>query len=244
MKLAFIDCSIAGVSGDMLTAGLVDAGASPERIRRAMVAAGGCIGEVKVKITRTAVNEIKATRVIVETEDEGGRTYKEIIKRLGKVPMPDRVRTSAYAALKRLADAESRVHGKSHDKLYLHEVGAADAVADIVGACTAAEDLGILNGRILASEIAVGKGLTKFAHGNLPLPPPAVLEILKGVPAGRTVRRIADRREAIRAGLRLAAAGDVVLIAGKGHEDYQVVGEARSHFDDREEIETYIRETS
>ena len=75
--------------------------------------------------------------------------------------------------------------------------------------------------------------------------PEAIIdEILKGVPAGRTVRRIADRREAIRAGLRLAAAGDVVLIAGKGHEDYQVVGEARSHFDDREEIETYIRETS
>lgn len=182
MKLAFIDCSIAGVSGDMLTAALIDAGASAERVRRAMISAGSCIGDVKVEIRRTKVNEIKATRVNVETKDEGGRTYHEIIKRLGKISMPDRVRTAAFAALKRLADAESKVHDKSHDQLFLHEVGAADAIADMVGACTAAEDLGLLDGEILASEVAVGKGTTKFAHGNLPLPPPAVLEILKGVP--------------------------------------------------------------
>ena len=182
MKLAFIDCSIAGVSGDMLTAALIDAGASAERVRRAMISAGSCIGDVKVEIRRTKVNEIKATRVNVETKDEGGRTYHDIVKRLGKISMPDRVRTAAFAALKRLADAESKVHDKPHDQLFLHEVGAADAIADMVGACTAAEDLGLLDGEILTSEVAVGKGTTKFAHGNLPLPPPAVLEILKGIP--------------------------------------------------------------
>jgi len=182
MKLAFIDCSIAGISGDMLTAALIDAGASAERVRRAMVSAGGCIGDVKVNIRRAEVNAIKVTRVDVETKDEGGRTYHEIIKRLGKVQMPERVRTAAFASLKRLAEAESKVHGKSHDKLFLHEVGAADAIADIVGACTAAEDLGLFDGEILSSEVAVGKGTTKFAHGNLPIPPPAVLELLKGKP--------------------------------------------------------------
>lgn len=182
MKLAFIDCSIAGVSGDMLTAALIDAGASVERVRRAMISAGGCIGDVKVNIRRTEVNEIKATRVDVETKDEGGRTYPEIIKRLRKIAMPKKVRTAAFAALKRLADAESKVHGKPHDQLFLHEVGAADAIADVVGACTAAEDLGLFDSEVLASEVAVGKGTTKFAHGNLPIPPPAVLEVLKGKP--------------------------------------------------------------
>jgi len=182
LKLAFIDCGIAGVSGDMLTAALVDAGASAERVRRAMVSAGSCLAEVKVKIWRTEINEIKATRIDVETKDEGGRTYNEIMRELGKIALPKRVRAAAHTALRKLVEAEARVHGKPIDKLFLHEVGAADAVADIVGACTAAEDLGLFAGEILSSEVAIGKGTTKFAHGSLPIPPPAVLEILKGCP--------------------------------------------------------------
>jgi len=182
MRTAFVDCSIAGVAGDMLTAALVGAGASPERVKRAMISATRCFGKVEVKIGLKWVNEIKATRIEVKTKDEGGRTYREIIRRLNKVSMPERVRDSSYAALKKLADAESRVHAKPGHEIFLHEVGAADAIADIVGACTAADDLGLLDGEILASEVAVGKGFTKFDHGNLPIPPPAVLEILKGAP--------------------------------------------------------------
>lgn len=75
--------------------------------------------------------------------------------------------------------------------------------------------------------------------------PEAIIdEIMKGVVSGREVRREADRRAAIRMALHEAQPGDVVLIAGKGHEDYQVIGEAKLHFDDREEVERYIRETS
>ncbi|MBC7219436.1 MAG: nickel pincer cofactor biosynthesis protein LarC [Hadesarchaea archaeon] len=182
MRLAFIDCSIAGVSGDMLTAALVDAGASVERVKRAMVSAGSCISPVKVRIKRTEVNGIRATRVEVDTEDQGGRSYQEIVSRLKEITLPERVRDKVFAALRTLAEAESRVHGRPLDELHLHEVGAADAVADIVGACTAADDLGLFDGEIISSEIAVGKGTTKFTHGSLPIPPPAVLEILKGKP--------------------------------------------------------------
>lgn len=182
MRLAFIDCSIAGVSGDMLTAALVDAGASVERVKRAMVSAGRCISPVKVRIKRTEVNGIRATRVEVDTEDQGGRSYQEIVSRLKEITLPERVRDKVFAALRTLAEAESRVHGRPLDELHLHEVGAADAVADIVGACTAADDLGLFDGEIISSEIAVGKGTTKFTHGSLPIPPPAVLEILKGKP--------------------------------------------------------------
>lgn len=182
MRLAFIDCSIAGVSGDMLTAALVDAGASVERVKRAMVSAGSCISPVKVRIKRTEVNGIRATRVEVDTEDQGGRSYQEIVSRLKEITLPERVRDKVFAALRTLAEAESRVHGRPLDELHLHEVGAADAVADIVGACTAADDLGLFDGEIISSEIAVGKGTTRFTHGSLPIPPPAVLEILKGKP--------------------------------------------------------------
>ncbi|MGC8816889.1 MAG: nickel pincer cofactor biosynthesis protein LarC [Candidatus Hadarchaeum sp.] len=182
MKLAFIDCSIAGVAGDMLTAALIDAGASAERVKQAMISAGSCFGEVKVKIKHVEVNGIRAARVDVATEDQGGRSYREIVNGLKKIDLPEVVRDKALAALRKLAEAESRVHGRTLDKLHLHEVGAADAVADIVGACTAAEDLGLFEGEIVSSEIAVGKGLTNFTHGSLPIPPPAVLEILKGKP--------------------------------------------------------------
>ncbi len=180
--MAFIDCSIAGISGDMLTAALIDAGASAEKVRRAMLAAGRLFGEVKVNIKRTQVSEIAATRVEVETRDEGGRTYQEIVRRLGKLAMPKQVQGAVFAALKRLADAEAKVHSKPISRLVLHEVGAADAIADIVGCCTAANELGLFEGEVLASEVAVGKGTTKFVHGDLPLPAPAVLEILRGEP--------------------------------------------------------------
>ncbi len=182
MKLAFIDCSIAGVSGDMLTAALIDAGAPAVKVKRAMLAAGRLFGKIKVNIKRTHVNEIRATRVEVGTEDEGGRTYPDIAKRLRKLAMPERVRVATFTALQRLADAEANVHGRPTDKLVLHEVGAADAIADMVGCFTAANELGLFGSRVLVSEVAVGKGTTEFVHGNLPLPAPAVLEILKGKP--------------------------------------------------------------
>ncbi len=182
MKLAFIDCSIAGVSGDMLTAALIDAGAPVGKVKKAMLRVGKLFGDIEVRVKRVRVNEIKATRIEVETEDEGGRTYREITGGLRKLMLPDQVREVTFDALKTLADAEAKVHGKPLSQLMLHEVGAADAIADIVGCCTAANELGLLEREVLASEVAVGKGTTTFAHGRLPLPSPATLEILHEKP--------------------------------------------------------------
>jgi len=182
MKLAFIDCSIAGVSGDMLTAALIDAGAPAGKVRKAMLKAGKLFGDIEVGIRQVRVNEIKATRVEVKTEDEGGRTYREITGALRKLVLPEQVKEVTFDALKTLADAEAKVHGRPLSQLMLHEVGAADAIADIVGCCTAAYELGLLEREVLASEVAVGKGITTFSHGKLPLPAPATLEILHGKP--------------------------------------------------------------
>jgi len=182
MKLAFIDCSIAGVSGDMLTAALIDAGANAQRVKSAMLAAAKPFGSVEVEIKRVKVNEIKATRVDVKTSDKGGRTYPEIVGRVKRLRLPSKVELKVLETLGVLARAEARVHRKRLERLLLHEVGAADAIADIVGCCTAANELGLFEGEILASEVAVGKGATEFIHGKLPLPAPATLEILRGKP--------------------------------------------------------------
>ena len=182
MKAAFIDCSIAGVSGDMLTAALIDAGAPAKKVTRAMMAAGKPFGGVKVSIKRVNVSGIGAIHVGVMTRDEGGRNYLDIVGQLKKLTMPEEVKAASLKALATLARAEAKVHRRKLDRLVLHEVGAADAVADIVGCCTAAHELGLFHREVLASEVAVGRGLTTFAHGKLPLPAPATLEILRGVP--------------------------------------------------------------
>ncbi len=182
MKLAFIDCSIAGISGDMLTAALIDAGAPPRKVKKVMLRAGKLFGDIEVGVKRVRVNDIKATRIEVETKDEGGRTYAEIVKRLRRLPMPSKVEGAVFETLRTLARAEARVHDKRLERLVLHEVGAADAIADVVGCCTAANELGFFERKVLASEVAVGKGTTTFVHGKLPLPAPATLEILREKP--------------------------------------------------------------
>jgi uncharacterized protein (TIGR00299 family) protein len=182
VKAAFIDCSIAGISGDMFTAALIDAGASAQKVTKAMMTAGKPFGGVKVLIKKVNVSGIGAVHVDVITRDEGGRNYIDIIKQFKKIILPDEVKIASLEALATLARAEAKVHRKSLNRLVLHEVGAADAVADIVGCCTAANELGLLDGEVLSSRVAVGQGLTTFAHGKLPLPAPSVLEILRGVP--------------------------------------------------------------
>jgi uncharacterized protein (TIGR00299 family) protein len=188
VKAAFIDCSIAGISGDMYIAALIDAGAPLQKVTKAMMAAGKSFGGVKVLIKRVNVSGIGAVHVDVITRDEGGRNYLDIVRQFKKISLPEEVKTASLQALTTLARAEAKVHRKSLERLVLHEVGTADAVADIVGCCTAANELGLLDGEVLSSRVAVGQGLTTFAHGKLPLPAPSVLEILRGVPIyGKTI---------------------------------------------------------
>lgn len=182
MKLAFIDCRIAGVSGDMLTAALIDAGASVQRVKKAMLRAAKPFGKVGVEVGRVRVSGIKATRVNVNTRDRGGRSYEEIIREVKRLPLPAPIVNKSLEALGRLAKAEAKVHGETTETLHLHEIGAADAIADIVGCCTAAHEFGLFEREVLASEIAVGQGTIKSAHGEMPLPAPATLELLRGRP--------------------------------------------------------------
>ena len=182
MKVAFIDCSTAGVSGDMLTAAMIDAGASAQKVKRAMLAAAKPFGGAVVEIKRVSVSGIGATRVEVRTKDRGGRRYVDVMQKLKKVKLPAPVKKAAMKTLETLARAEAKVHGEKLEKLTFHKIGAADAIADIVGCCTAAHELGLLKCKVLASEVAVGRGITSTGHGLAPLPASATLDILKGLP--------------------------------------------------------------
>ncbi len=182
MKIAFIDCSTTGVSGDLLTAALIDAGASVRKVKLMMLAAAKPFGGAEVEVRRVSVSGIGATRVEVKTKDRGGRRYVDVVQKLKKVKLPAPVKKAAMETLEVLARAEAVVHGEKLDKLTFHKIGAADAIADIVGCCTAAHELGLLKCKVLASEVAVGRGITSTGHGLAPLPAPATLEILKGLP--------------------------------------------------------------
>src|SRR5204863_9351773 len=128
-----------------------------------------------------------ATRVIVRApEDAVVRTYAHISGLVDEARLPDRVRDRVQATFAALAKAEGRLHRRPTEQVHFHEVGGIDAIVDIVGVCAALEVLGV--DQVLASAVATGTGMVRTAHGVLPNPAPAVVELLRGAPTyGREV---------------------------------------------------------
>ena len=110
----------------------------------------------------------------------GSRSYREIVDLLGRAELVENVRTRALAIFEALGRAEARVHGVSLDAVHFHEVGAVDAIVDVTAAAIGIERLGV--DRVTSSPVALGHGMIDSSHGRLPLPAPATLELLKGIP--------------------------------------------------------------
>ena len=163
-----------GASGDMIIAALIDLGADPAHIKDVMES----VAPVAVKIGRTTKNGIAATSVSVTPEDSTVRTYPEIVAGIRSSGLPDQIIEDATAIFDRIASAESAIHDVPEDLLHFHEIGQADAIADVVGASAAIRDLA--PGVIFCRPIMTGTGSVKTAHGTLPVPAPATLEILCG----------------------------------------------------------------
>jgi uncharacterized protein (TIGR00299 family) protein len=174
---AWIDAS-AGVAGDMLLAALIDAGASRTAVRQAVDAV--LPGGVRIADTTVTRAGLRAVKVEVEilAADPPRRTWRTIRRLLGDGRLADPVRTRALAVFARLAEAEAHVHGVPADDVHFHEVGALDSIADVVGICAALDDLAVAT--VSAGEVALGSGVARTAHGELPVPVPAVAHLARG----------------------------------------------------------------
>ena len=178
MKLAYFDC-FSGISGDMTLGALLDAGCQLELLRSGLAVLqvpGWTISTEKVW-----KNGMAATFVRVATEDQSKhRSLSTILEIIGKSQLSEQVKANAAAIFRKLGEAEAAVHDVPLEKIHFHEVGAVDAIVDIVGACIGFEALGIA--RFACSALNVGGGTAKMAHGVLPVPAPATAKLLQGKP--------------------------------------------------------------
>jgi uncharacterized protein (TIGR00299 family) protein len=163
----------------MLLAALLDAGADRERLRLGLEALP--IGRIELAVGETERHGLRAARVDVVAEPEQvHRTWSDVRDLIEGAGFPERVERRAQEAFRKLAEAEARVHGTSVEAVRFHEVGALDAIADVCGVALALEDLDV--DRVVSSPVPAPRGFAEGAHGRLPLPPPATLELLKGAP--------------------------------------------------------------
>lgn len=177
MKIIYVDC-FSGISGDMFLGAMVDMGVSIGMLSSAMARLN-----LDIKVTAEKVNKqgIVGTKVNVQVPDtKEHRNLPDIMNIINKSQMLDEVRTTAGNMFKRLAEAESKVHGVPVENVHFHEIGALDTIADIVGAAFCYKVLKAEG--LYSSAVNVGSGTVKTAHGILPVPAPATLELLKGVP--------------------------------------------------------------
>ena len=172
MSVLWIDAS-SGASGDMLLGALVGAGVPVEVMQSAIDAVAP--EPITLRVEEVRRGGLAATRVHVDVaESHHHRTWRDVRAMLGDADL-------AVAVFERLAVAEVAVHGTTPDEVHFHEVGALDAIADVVGVCAGFAHLGAAS--VTVSPVAVGSGTIQAAHGTLPVPPPAVAELLRGAPS-------------------------------------------------------------
>jgi len=193
MRVAYFDC-FAGASGDMTLGALVDAGADPEALRKALAGLG--LGrEFELRFERVRKGALAATKarvdvlsgpahapLYVSAKDHAhpGRHLGDVLGIVARGGLAPAARERAEAIFRRLAEAEAAVHGTTTDHVHFHEVGAVDAIVDVCGAVVGLDLLGIE--AVHVSELTLGRGVVRSAHGELPAPAPAVLELCKGAP--------------------------------------------------------------
>ena len=175
--LCYLD-AFSGISGDMLVGALADAGAAPAAIVEALASleTGAVLSFERVQ--RCGIAATKFHVAIQETHAH--RHLAHILKMIEKASLPERAKQNASAVFQRLGEAEAAVHQVPVEHVHFHEVGAADSIADIVGACVAFELLGVTS--IVSAPLNVGSGTVSTAHGLLPVPAPATAALLRGKP--------------------------------------------------------------
>jgi len=176
--IAYLDC-FSGLSGDMLLGALVDAGLSLDELRADLSHLS--LPGYEISAERVSKRGISGTRVSVRAEaSHEHRGLSDITAIIARAELPREVAARAVAVFTRLAEAEAAVHGHSVEEVHFHEVGAVDAIVDIVGALCGLRRLNV--GKLYVSPLPLGGGWVDSAHGRLPVPAPATSLLLKGVP--------------------------------------------------------------
>ena len=178
MRQAYLDGS-SGISGDMFLGALLDAGFDAKHLLDELKKLS--LGFFKLKRTRATRGGITGTRFEVEfTGDHPHRHLKDIETIIEPSAISASAKQNALKIFRKLAEAEGKIHGKAPEEIHFHEVGAMDAIIDIVGACVGMEGMEI--SELVCSPLNVGGGHVQAAHGSLPVPAPATAELLQGIP--------------------------------------------------------------
>ena len=190
MIIAYFDC-FSGISGDMTLGALVDLGLDPDFLENELAKLK--LEGYKISFDRTEKHSIAGTKAHVELTHHTdhnhhghhhSRNLSDIRRLIEDSDLSGDVKAKSIAVFVKLGEAEARVHGTTIDKVHFHEVGAVDSIVDIVGSVIGISALGIE--KIYSSPLSLGRGFTKSAHGIIPVPAPATLELLKGIPVRRT----------------------------------------------------------
>ena len=233
MRIAWLE-PVGGLSGDMLLGALVDVGLPLETLQRTVDALS--LEGVRVSAERVSKVGIAATKVGVHAQahhhgDHGhhGGSARELMQIVQAGDLPQADRTRAADVIRRLAEAEAKIHDTTPDEVHFHELGGLDTVVDVCGAVVGLRELGI--GRLHCAPLPLGHGFVDCAHGRLPLPAPATAELLRGVPTvgidieGETVTPTGAALAVMLAdeiGARPALVADVVGY-GAGNADFDPV---------------------
>jgi pyridinium-3,5-bisthiocarboxylic acid mononucleotide nickel chelatase len=178
VTIAYFDC-FSGISGDMVLGALVDLGLGLDDLTSALSTLD--LEEFKLEVREVQSYGLRASKVdVVVPESVLVRTFNNIKELISSSGLPDEVKARSLEVFMRLALAESAVHSKPVDQVHFHEVGAVDSIVDIVGSAYGMHALGI--SEVFSSPLPMGHGMIKTAHGSLPVPAPAVLEILEDTP--------------------------------------------------------------
>jgi hypothetical protein len=185
MKIAYFDC-FSGASGDMILGALLDAGLELAYLKQELAKLG--LEHYDVDKTPVVKNGISGTQALVKIEQDHHhdhhRHLADISAIIDQSPLPEKVKRDSLRIFRRLAEAEAKVHNTSVEKIHFHEVGAMDAIIDVVGSVIGLHALTI--DTITCSALHVGAGTVECAHGTLPVPAPATAELIRGKPVYAT----------------------------------------------------------
>jgi len=178
MKIAYFDC-FSGVSGDMVLGALIDAGLDIQELESELDKLK--ISGYKIKAEKTARKGISGTKFSVDIiEQNVERRLKDLVEIVDQSDLDDDIKELSKKTFKELATVESKIHGKGIEEIHFHEVGGLDSIIDVIGSIIGIKKLGIE--ATYSSKIHVGTGFLECRHGVLPVPAPATLAMLKGIP--------------------------------------------------------------